>query len=156
MKTASVSLLKKELSYRDKQELEELCIKLIKYKKENKELLSYLLFDSINDDAFIINVKQDIDELFELMNRSSVYLIKKSLRKILRFVNRYIKYTGDKRIEVELRIYFCKKIKEEKIPTRSSLVLSNLYNKEVERIKTACSKLHEDIQFDYSEIIETL
>ena len=46
MKPASLSLLKRELENLSAKEVQELCLKLAKYKKDNKELLSYLIFDS--------------------------------------------------------------------------------------------------------------
>ena len=87
---------------------------------------------------------------------NSVFYIKKTLRKILRYSNRCIKYSGIKQTEIELRIYYCKKIIEAKIPLSQSVMLSNLYNREVEKIKSVFTKLHEDLQYDYKEEIENI
>ena len=57
--------------------------------------------------------------------------------KILRFTNKFIKYSGSKQTEVELKIYFCSKIKASRIRIDDSVMLSNLYNREIEKIKTA-------------------
>ncbi|HQS05530.1 MAG TPA: hypothetical protein PLT16_07820, partial [Daejeonella sp.] len=46
MKPEKLSDLKKELSGLSVHELTDICLRLAKYKKENKELLTYLLFDS--------------------------------------------------------------------------------------------------------------
>ena len=46
MKTATVTVLKKELKYKSNDELLNLCLTLSKFKKENKELLTYLLFEA--------------------------------------------------------------------------------------------------------------
>ncbi len=46
MKVASVSGLKKELVQQSKEDLVELLNAFIKYSKENKELLNYLLFEA--------------------------------------------------------------------------------------------------------------
>jgi len=156
MKTRSVSDIHKELKTLDKNEIVQYCLRLIKYKKENKELLSYLLFEAANEEAFIKDTKQDIDIFFSEINTSSVFFIKKSLRKILRYTNRCIKYSGIKQTEVELRLYYCKKIRDARLPISNSLVLTNLYNREVEKIKTAFTKLHEDLQFDYKDELEKL
>ena len=43
MKAAGVKAIKEELKNRDREELSELCLSLSKFKKENKELLTYLL-----------------------------------------------------------------------------------------------------------------
>ena len=49
MKTATVTELKKELKTRSQSDLVELCLKLSKFKKENKELLTYLLYEADNE-----------------------------------------------------------------------------------------------------------
>jgi hypothetical protein len=96
MKAATVSQLKKELNFRSREELLELCLRLSKFKKENKELLTYLLFESGDEVAYIENVKQEVDELFEDINTKAWFYIKKSIRKILRIVKKYIRYSGKK------------------------------------------------------------
>lgn len=156
MKTASIHELQKELSALEPKQLKELCIRLAKYKKDNKELLTYLLFEAHNEKTYIKNIKEEIDILFEEMNRNNAYLTKKSLRKILRFINKFIKYSGMKQTEIELRIYFCTKVKTSDIPIETNTVLSNLYNREIEKIKTTFTKLHEDLQYDYKEELEKL
>lgn len=156
MKTASISELQKELITLEPKQVLALCARLVKYKKENKELLSYILFDSNDERLFINNLKGEIDILFSEINNSNVYFVKKSLRKILRITNKYIKYSGSQQTEIELRIYFCSKVKSARLPINSSTVLSNLYNREITKIKNTLSKLHEDIQFDFQEAIEKL
>jgi membrane-anchored protein YejM (alkaline phosphatase superfamily) len=156
MKTRSISEIQQELKTLDKNQIVQYCARLIKYKKENKELLSYLLFEALDENAFVQSVKADIDILFSEINRGSVFFIKKTLRKILRYINRSIKYSGIKQTELELRLYYCKKIQEAKLPISNSLVLTNLYNREVEKSKIVFSKLHEDLQFDYKDELEKL
>ena len=89
MKTATVKELKTELEYQSKDGLLELCMHLSKFKKENKELLTYLLFESENEARYIEGIKEEINKQFELINTSSYYYIKKSVRKILRMVKKY-------------------------------------------------------------------
>lgn len=156
MKTASLNEIQKELITLTPKELTGLCIRLIKYKKENKELLSYLIFESHDEKQYIESVKKQAGMLFEEMNRSNNYLVKKSLRKVLRFINKHIKYSGIKQTELELRLYFCNKIKSEHIPITSTTVLSNLFEREIEKIKKTYSQLHEDLQYDYRQEIEEL
>jgi hypothetical protein len=156
LKAATLSELKTELETLHPQKVLALCMKLAKYKKENKELLTYLLFEANDEPAFIEKVRLLIDEQFESMNRSNVYLIKKSLRKILRTTNKFIKYSGSKKTEVELLIYFCQKTRSEKIPIKNSTVLNNIYQRQILKIKSAMKTLHEDLQFDYSREISAL
>ena len=108
MKAASISEIKKELQNISEKELAGLCLRLAKYKKENKEFLGYLLFDAISRDEFIKNLKKEINEYFlELKLQSNLYYVKKGLRKILRVINRYCKFMDDKEVTAGLIIHFC-------------------------------------------------
>ena len=149
MTTASLQEIKKELRAHDAESLQALCMRLAKYKKENKELLNYLLFDAHNEQAYIENVKEEIQNHFKTVPSSNVYFIKKSLRKILRFANRQIKYSGVIQSELEVRIFFCSKMKDAKIPLNPGTVLFNLYQQQLKKIETAFAKLPEDIRADY-------
>jgi hypothetical protein len=149
MVIASLQEIKKELRTLDPDRLQELCMRLAKYKKENKELLNYLLFEADHEREYIKHVKDEMAELFASIPPSNVYLIKKSLRKILRFANRQIKYSGEKQTELEVRIFFCTKMKETKIPRSQGTVLYNLYQQQLKKIEAAFSKLPEDIRADY-------
>ena len=156
MKAASLNEIKKELSYQDLKRVQELCMRLAKYKKENKELLTYLLFEAGDESGYVAGVKNEIDDHFVLLPKSNVYLIKKSLRKILRITNKQIKYSEAKQTEVELRIYFCAKMKKSGIRMLPSQVLANMYNQQLKKIEAALSKLPEDLQYDYHHEFEQL
>jgi hypothetical protein len=156
MKTASLHEIKSELQHRDQNELMALCLRLAKYKKENKELLNYLLFEAHHEQAYVTGVKEDMDELFTTLPAQNVYLIKKVLRKILRFVNRQVKYSGIKSTEVELRMYFCEKIKQAGIPMPTGTVLFNLYQQQVAKILSLVESLPEDVQLDYQSDLKKI
>ena len=156
MKASTVSTLKKELNTLPAGDVLELCMKLVKYKKENKELLSYLLFDANNEAEFIRNIKEEINLQFTEINRSQLYFAKKSLRKILKTTNKYIRYSGHKQTEVELLIHFCMKLKHSGIPFKSSNSLLNIFKNQVRKIHIAIGSLHEDLQHDYLEEIAEL
>lgn len=156
MKAASLNEIKKELVELDSKAIQNLCMRLAKHKKENKELLTYLLFEAHDEAGFVNNVKTEMDELFKGLPSGNVYYIKKSLRKILRIVNKQIKYSGLKQTELELRLYFCGKIKEANVPLRSSTVLYNLNEGQIKKIKASLTHLPEDLQFDYHRDIVSL
>jgi hypothetical protein len=156
LKSVSLNELKKELGFLPQAKLLGLCVRLAKYKKENKELFTYLLFESVDEIKYIKKIKEEIDLQFTDINKTNVYYIKKSLRKILRFMNKYIKYSGLKETEAELRIYFCKKAKAAKIPFEKSTVLKNLYDLQLKKISLALKGLHEDLQYDYEKELEAL
>ena len=130
LKTATISELKQELQTLAPGRLLELCLRLTKYKKENKELLTYLLFEADDEQGYIVSVKQTIDEGFAELPKANLYLTKKSLRKTLRITNKFIKYTASKQVEAELLIYFCQQLKKSGIPIHKSNALGNLYQQQ--------------------------
>ncbi len=156
METASINEIKNELRELTPKQLVELCLQLAKYKKENKELLGYLLFDAEDRLTFIKNVKQEIDDQLKEMNQRSIFLAKKTVRKVLRTTNKYIRYSGSKQNEAELLIYYCKKIKDSGLAIHTSTALTNLYQRQIQRIQKALSTLNEDLQYDYGEELSNL
>lgn len=156
MKAATVSEIKKELKYRSSDELEQLCLRLARFKIENKELLTYLLFEAQDEEIFIRGVKEEIDQLFETINTASYFYIKKTVRKILRKVKKYIRYSPHKETEVELLLYFCEKLKDFTPSIKRNITLTNLYLRQLEFIKKKIPKLHEDLQHDYEIELEAL
>src|SRR6478609_255680 len=153
MKAASLNEIKKELNSLDLEVVQNLCMRLAKYKKENKELLTYLLFEAHDERSFVAGVKEEINDLFQDLPTNTYYL-KKTLRKILRHVNKQIKYSGIKETELELRVCFCTHVKDAKIPLQSSTVLFNLYQQQIKKIMTTLAKLPEDLQIDYQREID--
>lgn len=156
MKTATVKELKQELGNQSPDELLELCLRFSKFKKENKELLTYLLFEESNEAVYIENIKIEIKQQFEEINTASYYYMKKSIRKILRNTKTHIRYSKKKETEVELLIYFCSELKNIKPSIQYNVVLSNLYNRQIEAIKKAISHLHDDLKFDYGIELDSL
>ena len=148
MKASSVSEIKKDLEKRDRQELIAYCLKMAKFKKENKELLDFLLFEADDISNYIEKVKQETDNLFIGMNKTNVYYIKKSVRKILRNVNKYIRFANSKQVESELLIHFCNCMVQYSIPVKKSRQLINLYESQLKKIEDALSQLHPDLQYD--------
>jgi len=155
MTTASLAELRRALRNVPSGDLPDLCIRLARYKKENKELLSYLLFEVDDEPEYIKGVKTEIDDHFRELTRTTPYMTKKGIRKALTFTNQKIRYSGLKRTEVELLIYFCKKFKKE-ISFRNNLTLKNIYLRQIQRIKKTLSTLHEDLQFDFAEEVKKL
>ena len=156
MKTATVTELKKELEALSPKVMKELVLRLVKYKKENKELLTYLLFEAHDEESYIQDIKAEVDEEFSVVNKASLHWAKKSLRKILRILNKYIKYSGQKQTEVELLLYYCRKLKDSGISFKYSPTLLALYERQLIKAEKALAKLHEDLQYDYAQEIEEL
>jgi hypothetical protein len=156
MKAVTSRELKEELSNRTPKEIRELCLRLARFKKENKELLTYLLFDSSDEALYVESIKKEIDEEIELINRKSYYLIKKSFRKILRSIRKYSRYSQKKETEVELLIYLCSKLKNFKPSIFSNQGLQKLFNNLIDTVRKKMTLLHEDLQFDFTYELEEL
>ncbi|MGB0982082.1 MAG: hypothetical protein ACPGUH_08285 [Winogradskyella sp.] len=150
MKIESIVTIKKELKHLPKEDLLELCLRLGKFKKENKALLTYLLFEAHNEDGYIASVKLTLDELFEGINTTSYFYMKKTIRKILRQIKTYSRYSLKKTTEIELLLYFCERLNELQPSIHKNTTLSNLYDRQIGYIKKKISVLHNDLQYDYN------
>lgn len=156
MKAATISEIKKELKDHSPEEIMELCLRLARFKKENKELLTYLLYESSDDYSYIETVKADIDLQFKEINTANYYWMKKSIRKILRNTKKRIRYTQKKNVEVELLIYFCTKMKEIKPSISQNLTLQNIFERQIVAVKKTISTMEEDLQYDYNILLLNL
>ena len=156
MKAASISQIKQEMKSRSSNELLEICLRLARFKKDNKELITYLLFEVQDEQAYIKSIKEEMNQQFEDINRSNIYFAKKSIRKIVRTTNKFIRYSGQKQTEVELLIHFCKCLKKSGIPMKNSISLRNIYDRQIQKTRKTISSLHEDLQYDYGVEIESL
>ena len=156
MKPATVHEIKQELINLSPSALSELCLRLAKFKKENKELLTYLLFEASDPAAYVENVRKEIDLGFEELPKPNLYLTKKTLRKILRATAKEIRYMGSPQAEVELLTYFLSRIRASGIPIHKSAVLENLYRQQLKKILGVIATLHEDLQYDYLKGLEGL
>lgn len=156
MKTASINDLKKELGAASHAQLVELCLRLAKFKKESKELLTYMIFESHDLDAYITSVKEFIALEFDSIPNYNPYFAKKTLRKILRLTNKYIRFSGSKQAETELLLFYCEKMKRSKLKLDSSVQLSNIYFQQLRKIEKAIEAQHEDLQYDYRKKLDAL
>jgi hypothetical protein len=156
MKTASLKEIKTELENTPPEKLLELCLRLTKFKKENKELLTYLLFEEGNEASYVASVKEILNELFETVNKTQLYFAKKTIRKIVRIANRYIKYSDSKTTEPDVLIHVCEKINDLNLDLKRNTALHNIYLSQLKKIKKAVASMHEDEQYDYLKMLELL
>lgn len=156
MKAVTAKDIKQELNNRTQKELLDLCLRLSRFKKENKELLTYLLFESFDEENYIKSVKQEIDLQFKRVNKKSAYFIRKSIRSILKNTKKYIRYSQKKETEVELLLYFCEKMKNFTPSIHHNKRIENIYTRLIETIPKKILFLHEDLQFDYKIELDDL
>jgi len=148
MESPKLNNIRKELNHLPKENLADYCLKIAKYKTENKEFLSYLLFYSDNNDLYISEIKKMLDEGFSDLPYSD-YTATKVLRKLTRLMNKHIKFIGNKVRELELALFFCSLFIEKSSPKTSHKPLIALLFRQLKRIEKLIPKLDEDLQFDF-------
>jgi hypothetical protein len=114
------------------------------------------LYEASNEPAYVESVKKEIAELCTLVNTRNNYFIKKSVRKVLRTVKKYIQYSKKKETEVELLLCFCYELKKLSRFMNESTALTNIYLRQIKVIKKTIHSLHEDLQFDYQMELKNL
>lgn len=156
MKASTIKQLKDELSHKTAQELKELCLQLARFKVENKELLTYLLFEAHDEDQYIINCKIFIDVQFDEIDTKNAYYVRKKIRKILTSTKKLIRFSKKKDTEAEILLHFCKKLKNYNPYFKRSNRLQNIFQTQLRMASNAILKLHEDLQFDYQQELDNL
>lgn len=143
--------LKKELQHLSATELTALCLRMARFKKENKELLTYLLFKADNPEAFVQEYKEEMDNQFKQLSGKS-YFVVKSLRKIALLMNNQIRYSGLEMVKVELQLHFCSNYIIYIYHHSSYKPLHSVFYRFAEKTKAVIQKMHEDLQHDYGNL----
>lgn len=155
MEISSLQEQKKELKTLSKEELAELCLRLGKYKKENKELLNFLLFHRHDAENYIEQVKHSLQFAFDELNPHPYYCTK-SLRKILRTISRQAKFIAQAHLEIDLLCWFCHNYLDKVNLKTTNKSLQQLFTRQLEKIDKCCLKLHEDLQFDVRQELDKI
>lgn len=155
MQTYSLAEQKKELQSLEHPELAALCLRLARYKKENKELLEYLLFHQSNPQEYAEGIKNELKIGFSALSGAN-YTDAKKLRKLTKLVNKQAKYIQNTSIEVDLWLCYCTQYCVSLCSKSSAKVVQNFYLKAVAKIEKLASKLHEDLQFDVQEELKNM
>ena len=142
--------IKKEMQHLSSLQVSDLCLRLARYKKENKELLAYLLFEADDEAAFIEKVKSEIGFMFSQLPSQS-YNAAKSSRKILRLISKYTKFIGSKEAEIEMLLSFCQNYIQYNDRRVSYKPLRLILTRQILKIQGLIGKLHEDLQYDFTE-----
>lgn len=156
MKAATINDIKQELLAIPHSKIVEVTLQLARSKKENKEFLTFLLFESHQISGYIESVKKELEAAFLDINTSNIYLAKKTIRKVLRITNKYIRFANSKLVEAELLLHFCKLVKDSGIRIDKNPALNNLYQNQLKKIGKAMSELHEDINYDLNKLLAAL
>lgn len=156
MKAATIQEIKQELLALPHSKIAEITLRLARSKKENKEYLTFLLFESHNISGYIESVKKEMETEFLDINTSNIYFAKKTIRKVLRITNKYIRFPNSKLVEAELLLHFCKLVKDTGIRIEKNPALKNLYQNQLRKIGKAMEELHEDVNYDLNKLLATL
>ncbi len=152
MKPASISELKRALAPLPREDLLGACLRLAKFKVDNKALLTYLLLQSGDEAGYIDEVCAEIDEQLPA-NR---LIHKKTLRKIIRTMDKCIRFSGDKETELQIRIHFCRQVIDRDLHWGRCRVSENMYFGQLKKIEKALEKLHPDLQYDFRQQMQGL
>lgn len=147
MKAAKISELKKELAKLDYDDLFDVCVRLAKFKVESKELLTYLLTKAGDELGYADELCDEID--LNLSEPGRIH--KKTLRKLVRWMDKCLCFSGDKETELQVRIHFCRRIWDKRIRFGGCRVSENMYATQLRKISKAIEKVHPDLQFDYNQ-----
>lgn len=149
MKTNGIAEIKKTIKNISQTELAEICLKLARLKKDNKEYIHFLLYESADPLAYAEDVKESLHDSLTNLNRHPGLKVKE-LRKHLRFLSRHIRYTSSTEVEITLIIWFAEMMITYAGVRQSNKALYSLFIRQIEKVRKSFPKLHEDLQFDYT------
>ena len=147
MKASTIKQLKDELTHKTASELKELCLQLARFKVENKELLTYLLFEAHDEAQYIENIKLFIDHEFKDIDTKNGYYVRKKIRKILTSCKKFIRFSKKKETEAEILLHFSKKLKNYNPYFKRSNRLQNIFQTQIKMAKNAIDKLQKYVRF---------
>lgn len=155
MKAAGTKQIKEELQNLSAKQVVHLCLRLARFKKENKELLSYILFDSGDKQGYINSIKYEMNDAFAALPQSH-YFIKKNLHSLLKNIAKYSRYMGEKEAEAELRLHFCRTMKLHGLANHKHQATMNIYTSQLDKIQSLIHALHQDAQYDIQKELNEL
>ncbi|MEO8584113.1 MAG: hypothetical protein ABI415_09970 [Flavitalea sp.] len=156
IKAASVDEIKKELLQLPPKKAMDLVLRLARFKKENKELLSYLLFESGDTPGYIQSIEIQVKEQLDYLGSLKTSDQKKGSRKILRLINRQAKYIGTKEAHVQMLHFYCVHFAEIFGYPELASTLATIFFQQVKKITQLLPEVDEDLRHDYERWLELL
>ena len=156
MRTATIAEIKSELQHWSVQELTQVCLRLARFKKDNKELLTYLIYEARNEVGYVQGVIRELQEIFDDMNQTNLYYAKKTLRRMVRLINKYSRYSSAPETELQLRLFFCETLQASGMSFDDYKVIVNLYAQQRKAVEKLYGQMHEDIQYEYQRRVNSL
>jgi hypothetical protein len=156
VKAATIDEIKKELQQLPPKKAVELVLRLARFKKENKELLSYLLFEAGDTAGYIQSIEIQIKEQLGELSSARSPDQKKGSRRILRLINRQAKYIGTKEAHVQMLHFFCVQFAEIFGYPNLSTPLTTIFLQQVNKISKLLAEVDEDLRHDYERWLQNL
>ena len=156
MKAAGLKQIKDEMQALSTSELQDLCLRLIKFKKESKELATYMIFYKNEEEEFVADIKNTLSEQFENINISTAYFAKKGLRKYLRLAGRYERYTQVDSSSLEIYLHVATELQHLATSLKKNTQVKNMFTSVSKKIASIYTTLHPDLQFDYKQRIAAI
>lgn len=150
MKTKGIAEIKKTIKHISHAELSEICLQLARFKKDNKEYVHFLLFESSDPLEYAEDVKNSLHDSIAGLSRHPSLKVKE-LRRHLKVLTRHIRYTSSVEAEITLLIWFVDMSLTYAGVRQSNKALYTLFIRQLEKIRKSFPKLHEDLQFDYMQ-----
>lgn len=148
MYTAGVREIRQELEAQTPKELINIIQRLARFKKENKELLTFLLFEAHDLDGHLAAVREELLTSMLDIQPERIYLAKKTVRKTLRIANKHIRLIGSKAAEAEIRLHVCRLLQQSGLPIERNPVLQRIFQTQMRTARKAIDTLHEDLQWE--------
>lgn len=151
---ASLADIKRELNTYNQSQLLETCLRIIKFKKDNKELATYLLFAAGEEAEYIKEINTTTSDGMMLAKSKPLYQQRKTLAKVLRLVNKYARYSGKKETHIELLLHYTERLID--IFDIKLSHIASLLHRNVKRITAMIATLHPELQYDYGQRLNLL
>lgn len=148
MHSATIDTIKTELKQLPPKQVLDLLLRLARFKKENKELLTYILFESANESEYVEQVKKEIAEEMLEIDGLPGYQYKKQFRKIQRKINKPVKYIGNKSATAELYLHMIRMISEKKKTTYLAAFLEKIVQQYTVKIEKLLPGIEDDLAAD--------
>lgn len=152
MLQAGLPEIKNELKTLSAKELMEIVQRLAKFRKENKELVAFLVFHGHDIPGYLDHVRSELDAAMLDVRPDRPYLAKKTIRKALRLAGKHIRFTGSRQAEAELLIHFCSLLQRSGIDLDRNPVIGNIFRNQLAKADKAIGVLHEDLQYDLKRL----
>lgn len=154
MHAATIDTIKTELKQLPPKQVLELLLRLARFKKENKELLTYILFESANESDYVEQIKVEITEEMEEIDKLPAYQYKKQFRKIQRKINKPIKYIGNKSATAELYMHMVRLISKKKKTVSVTSFLDKSLQQYIGKIEKLLPGIEDDLVADFKKQLQ--